>query len=39
MYEKKVTPQNIKIDPTIFSITLIGLKSPYPTVDRVVKIK
>ena len=37
--EKNVTPIIWMIEPKIFSMTLIGLKSPYPTVERVVKAK
>lgn len=39
MYEKRATP--IKRIPTVISLSegLFGLKSPNPTVERVVKAK
>lgn len=37
--EKKATPANIMQIPTTFSRFVMGNKSPYPTVDRVVILK
>ena len=34
--EKTATPSNKIMEPMNFSILLLGLKSPYPMVDRVV---
>jgi hypothetical protein len=39
MKEKKPTPASMMQMPTTFSRFVIGNKSPYPTVDRVVILK
>ena len=39
MNEKKPTPNNIIKIVTIFSTFVIGVRSPYPTVDRVTMLK
>lgn len=39
MKEKKATPQSMIKIPKIISKVLTGYRSPYPTVERVVKAK
>ncbi len=39
IYEKKAIPQSIIKIQTVLSYTVIGYKSPKPTVENVVNIK